>query len=87
VTLKEISDLARDVKAGLANQQARQVKTVPKPAILDQEPPKELSLTWIEEHKKAEASYVEGLLGKGTPLTQSETAFLAGRISRFLKSE
>jgi hypothetical protein len=85
MNLKELSELARDVKSGLANQAVRQ-KNVVKPPILD-EPAQPTSLTWIEDHKKAEASYVEGLLGKGTPLTQSETAFLAGRIIRFLKSE
>jgi hypothetical protein len=84
MTIDELARLGKDISAGLKSQQSRQVKTVLKPAILDEPAPKEFNLTWIEARAAAETEYTTSLLSAGT-LSAAEASYLAGRVSKFLR--
>jgi hypothetical protein len=83
--MDDLKTLAQNIQDGLKANAARNSTAIVKPEILNQPAPKELTLTYIEERREAESSYVSALLNKSM-LTPEETKYLAGSISRFLKT-
>jgi hypothetical protein len=80
-----IRNLAQDINAGLRSlKEARNVASVARPSILDEQPPAVNADQWQQKKDAADVSYTETLLNKAT-LTPAEQTYLANRVNRFLR--